>query len=525
MKAAIQVVLCKCCTEMPELLDMEKLRKLAEESCNVVSVLTADAVCDGKDLAPVVNNAKEAEIDRAVILACYKKDVSPALLKAYRRAGVNEFMVEIVNLREEVVLPHQGEPERAQLKAETMLKAALERSRLLVPLERQTEPMRTKNVVIIGAGVSGVAAATAAAKTGAHTILIEKTGKSLKAPGIIMPHSQVVSAKGYGGNYQLTIKAGDKFENLDAAAVVIATGGGWSQIKGPLAKSVKEGLPLYKFNEQFKAGESVKGPVVFVDSPDPSGKTMKVQDFAWDDTLETAIEFKRKSPEIESYVIFQEMRSLGLSELAYKEAADLGIRFIRYERTAPPKVDPKEPNKVAVKDLAQNEMLGIKFGTMVFSSIPANPDNKAIADALRIPMSIDGGVRRGSIQRWPVTTPRPGIFVCGSALFPKSKDEAATEGEAAGTMAGEFVRKGEIEFGGSVAQVAQEKCSACLTCIRTCPYEAPFIGTASKAEIKIQLCQGCGMCVGICPSKAIELLHYTDDQITAQARELIGGDF
>jgi heterodisulfide reductase subunit A-like polyferredoxin len=64
-----------------------------------------------------------------------------------------------------------------------------------------------------------------------------------------------------------------------------------------------------------------------------------------------------------------------------------------------------------------------------------------------------------------------------------------------------------------------------LTCIRTCPYEAPFIGTASKAEIKLQLCQGCGICVGICPSKAIELHHYTDDQIMAQARELLGGDF
>ncbi len=120
----------------------------------------------------------------------------------------------------------------------------------------------------------------------------------------------------------------------------------------------------------------------------------------------------------------------------------------------------------------------------MFASIPPNQDNKAIADAFRIPMSVDGAIRRGSIQRWPVSTPRPGVFVCGSALFPKARDVARAEGEAAGALAGEFVRKGAIEFGGIVAEVTQEKCSACLTCIRTCPYEAPFIGTASKAEIK-----------------------------------------
>jgi heterodisulfide reductase subunit A-like polyferredoxin len=523
--ASIQVILCKCCIELPAALKVEKLRKLAEESSNVVSVMTVENICDGKGLPAVVNNAKEAEVDRTVILACHKKDIDPALFKAYRRAGINEFMIEIVNIREEALIPHSSEPERAQLKAEAMLNAALARARLLVPLEKQTEAMKTKNVVIIGAGASGQAAAHAAAKTGAHTILIEKTGKSLKAPGIVMPHSQIVSAKGYGGNFQLTIKAGDKIENLDAAAVVIATGGGWTQLKGPLAKAVREAVPLYKFYESLQAGTVPKGPVVFVDTPDPAGKTMKVQDYAWDDTLETAIQLKKKAPETQVFVMFQEMRAFGLSELAYKEAADLEIKFIRYDMSAGPKIDPKEPTKLSVKDFAHGEVLNVKFGTLVFSSIPSNQDNQVIADALRIPMTIDGGVRRGSMQRWPVTTPRPGVFVCGSALFPKSREAAKAEGEAAGSMAGEFVAKGEIEFGGSVAQVTQEKCSACLTCIRTCPYEAPFIGTASKAEIRLQLCQGCGMCVGICPSKAIELHHYTDDQIMAQTRELLGGDF
>jgi len=525
MKARVQVVLCKCCTELPALLSLEKLGKLAEGSNNVLSVMTVDAACDGKDLAKIVADVREKEIDRAVVLACHKRDVSPALVKAYKGAGVNEFLIDIVNIREEVLLPHVSEPERAQAKAESKLKAALARSVMLAPLEKQSEEMKTRNVVIIGAGVSGVAAAHEAAKAGAHTILLEKTGKTIKAPGVIMTHSQLIGGSGYGGNFHLKIRAGEKVEELGAAAVVIASGGGWTTLKGPLVKAVKDAVPLYKFYEHLQTGAVPKGPIVIIDTPDPSGKTLKVQDYAWDDSLETAIQLKRKHPAVEIFMIFQEMRAFGLSELAYKEAADLGVKFIRYDKAGAPRVDAKNPVSVSVKDFAQGELLNIKFGTLVFASIPPNQDNKIIAEALRIPMSVDGSIRRGSIQRWPVTTPKPGVFVCGSALFPKSKDVAMDEGKAAGVMAGEFVKRGTIEFGGVVAQVTQEKCSACLTCIRTCPYEAPFIGTASKAEIRIQACQGCGMCVGICPSKAIELHNYTDDEIAEEVRVLLGGDF
>ncbi|OGS57226.1 MAG: hypothetical protein A3K60_06030 [Euryarchaeota archaeon RBG_19FT_COMBO_56_21] len=525
MNAKIQVVLCKCCSEMPKLLNIARLEKLASESGNVLSVMTLDGLCDGKELTQIVAEARAKEIDRAIVLACQKKDVSPALIKAYRRAGVNEYLVGIVNIREEVVLPHTAEPERAQTKAETKLLAAIARSRLLQPLERSSEDMKTRNVVIVGGGVAGQAAAREAAKYGVHTIILEKTGKSITAPGVVMPRARLIGGKGYGGNFELRIKVGESVEDLGAASIVVASGGGWATLKGALAKTVKGALPLYEFYQKLQLDQVPAGTVVFMDTPDPAGKTLKVQDFAWDDTLETAIELKKKRPDTAVFVVFQEMRASGLSELAYKEAAEIGVKFVRYDRSATPKVDPKDPTVLTVKDLSQGEVLKIKLGAMVFASIPASQDNQIIAEALRIPMSPDGGIRRGSIQRGPVSTPKPGVFVCGSALFPKSRDVAAAEGEAAGKMAGEFAARGSIEYGGIVAQVTQEKCSACLTCVRTCPYEAPFIGTATKAEIRVQACQGCGMCVGICPSKAIELLNYTDDQIMTESKTLLGGDF
>lgn len=525
MKGRMQVVICRCCTEMPRLLDISKLERIASEWEGVSSVKVVDAACDAKTFAEVAKEAREKEVDRAVVLACNKKDVSPGLFAAYRRAKISEYLVEVVNLREEVVLPHADAPDRAQSKAEAKLRASLVRARMLDPLKKGDEEMRTKNVVVLGAGVAGLAAAEAAARTGAHTILVEKTGKTVKAPGIIMTKSALVSAKGYGGNFTLTIRAGEKVEELECAAIIVATGGGWTQLRGPLARARKDAKALYALHHEIGSGKTPTGPVVIVDTPDPQGKTLPVQDYAWDETLETVIDLKKRAPDVQIYVVFQEMRAFGLSELAYKEAAEMGVRFVRYDRPGVPKIDPADPTKLMVTDFAQDEVLAIPIGTLVFASIPANPANAGIAEALRLPMSLDGGIRRGSIQRDAVTTVRPGVFVCGSALFPKSRDIARAEGGTAGAKAGEFAAVGKIEYGGSVAEVAQEKCSACLTCVRTCPYEAPFIGAAGKAEIRLQLCQGCGMCVGICPSKAIELLHYTDDQVMAEARTLLGGDF
>ena len=526
MKRRIQVVICRLSSNAAGVLDDDKLLRVCADAPYVGSALVVDHACDKKAIAETVEDAKNKEVDRVLIVPCPKKDISPALFQAYRKkAKINEFLMEAVDLTGEVTLPHREDPVRAQAKAETKLLAAIARMAMLEPLDKSTEAMRTKNVVVIGAGVAGLEAAKAASALGMHTIIIEKTDRSVKAPGVVMPKSRVISSTGYGGNYALTIEAGEKTETLDCAAIVVASGGDWSDAKGPIVSTVKDARPLYRLEQELSDGKAPGGSVMIIDTPDPKGTSTLAQDFAWEEALECAMEIRRKSPATEVYMIFREMRALGLAELAYKKAAELGVRFVRYDARKPPKADLKGGRRMLVTDMAQDETLAVPFDSLYYASIAPNPDNAAIAEALRIPMTASGGVRRGSMQRGPVETPRPGVFVCGSAKFPKSKDVAALEGRAAGLLAAQYASAGSLEFGGSVAAVTPEKCSACLTCVRTCPYEAPFIGTAGKAEIRIQMCQGCGMCVGICPSKAVELQNFTDDQISAEAAAYLGGDF
>ena len=507
------------------MLDVEKLLRVANEAPYVGSAIAVNYACNAKTIAQIVEEAKSREVDRMLIIPCSKSDVSPALFQAYKKkAKINEFLMETVDLVGEIVLPHRDNPARAQAKAESKLLAAITRMAMLEPLQKSSEKMRTKNVVIIGAGVAGVEAARQATQAGMHTILIEKSDKEVKAPGVVMPKTRLVSAKGHAGNFILTIEAGEKRETLECAAVVIASGGDWSDAKGPLVQACGA-KPLYRLVQEIGEGIISREGVVIVDTPDPKADITSAQDFAWEDAIQSAIEIRKKSPETEVYLLFQEMRALGLDELSYRDAADLGVRFVRYDKKRPPHADPKDKSKIVVIDSVQGQTLSIPYGGVYYASIAPNPDNVSISEALRIPMTESGGLRRGSMQKGPIATPRPGVLVCGSAQFPRSENISRLEGRAAGALAAQLVSTGIVEFGGSVAEVTPDKCSACLTCVRTCPFEAPFIGNAGKAEIQLQLCQGCGMCVGICPSKAIELHNYTDDQLSTETASYIGGDF
>ncbi|UCE81193.1 MAG: CoB--CoM heterodisulfide reductase iron-sulfur subunit A family protein [Methanobacteriota archaeon] len=526
MKRRVQVVICRTCSGAADVLDVDRLLRVASDAPYVGSAVIVNYACNKKSISEIVDDAKSKEVDRLLLVPCSKKDVSPTLFQAYvKKAKMNEFLMETVDLVGEAALPHRDDPARAQAKAEAKLLAAIARTALLEPLHKITEDMRTKNVVVIGAGVAGVEAATTAANLGMHTIIIEKSEKKLKVPGVMMTKSRVISTEGHAGNYSLSIEAGEKRETLECAAVVVASGGDWSDAERRFIDAAPDSKPLYQLDRDVSEGKTPDGTVIIIDTPDPEGARTAAQDFAWEEALDCAIEIRKKSPATEVYLLFQEMRAMGLAELAYKEAAGLGVTFVRYDAKRPPEFDSEDGNRVTVLDMAQDETLSIAFDALYYASVSPNPDNIAIADALRIPMSPSGGIRRGSIQRGPVTTLRPGIFVCGSAKFPKSEGMARLEGRAAGLLAAQFAAAGEVESGGSVAEVAPEKCSACLTCVRTCPYEAPFIGVAGKAEIAIQMCQGCGMCAGICPSKAIELHHFTDEQLLTEAAVYLRGDF
>jgi heterodisulfide reductase subunit A len=152
-----------------------------------------------------------------------------------------------------------------------------------------------------------------------------------------------------------------------------------------------------------------------------------------------------------------------------------------------------------------------------------NEGNEDLSKMLKVPLTADGFYLEAHVKLRPVDFASEGIFLCGSAHYPKGIEETISQAYAAAGRAAAILAKPALKAGGVVAEVDQDKCAACLTCVRICPYGVPSIESdTKKAKIEAAACQGCGICVSECPVKAIELHHYTDAQVFAKEEALIG---
>jgi heterodisulfide reductase subunit A len=115
-----------------------------------------------------------------------------------------------------------------------------------------------------------------------------------------------------------------------------------------------------------------------------------------------------------------------------------------------------------------------------------------------------------------VDLPVPGFFVAGTAHAPKSISESIAQAQAAAGRAQTLLARDTINLGAAVARVDSKKCASCLICVRACPFDVPFINADGYSQIDPAKCHGCGVCAAECPAKAIQLMQFEDDQITAK---------
>lgn len=170
-----------------------------------------------------------------------------------------------------------------------------------------------------------------------------------------------------------------------------------------------------------------------------------------------------------------------------------------------------------VKDPILGAEVVLKSDLVVLApAIVSHPDNERLVPLLKATLTADRFFLEAHMKLRPVDFANEGMFLCGLAHSPKLIEETITQAQAAAGRAATILSKDYLETGGVVSWVEEKKCVACLTCIRMCPYDVPFISKAGVAEIEAAKCQGCGICASECPAKAIQLMHYRDPQILAK---------
>jgi heterodisulfide reductase subunit A-like polyferredoxin len=152
-----------------------------------------------------------------------------------------------------------------------------------------------------------------------------------------------------------------------------------------------------------------------------------------------------------------------------------------------------------------------------------------LATRLKVPLDLDGFFLEAHVKLRPVDFANDGVFLAGMAHYPKFLGETIIQAQAAAARALTIMSKDVLEVGGVVAEVDVEKCVACLTCVRICPYHVPQVraefsgvgGIVGAAYIEPAQCHGCGVCMAECPAKAIQLVHYRQEQVEAEIMALL----
>lgn len=240
--------------------------------------------------------------------------------------------------------------------------------------------------------------------------------------------------------------------------------------------------------------------------------------------INNAINMKEKNPEMDIFILYRDIRSYGMHELQYRKARELGVTFIHFDADTKPEVSYIQDDlQIKAQDKALNRELTLHPDLLVLgAAIRPQEDAELFARKLKLPLTQDGFVMEAHMKLRPLDLVNEGIYICGLAHAPKTISESIVQSRAAASRAMTVLSLPYLMVGGIVSEVDQEKCAACLTCVRACPYNVPRINEEGVAYIEPAGCQGCGICASVCPRKAITLNHYSDEQVIAKTRVLVG---
>jgi heterodisulfide reductase subunit A len=244
--------------------------------------------------------------------------------------------------------------------------------------------------------------------------------------------------------------------------------------------------------------------------------------------MKNVVAIKRQDPTANVYVVYKDIRTYGFREDVYLEAAERGVVFLRYDDEHPPRLSyAKKGLFLKVLDQFTGTEITIQPDLVVLNAAThPDPKNSVLAKLLKVPLTHEGFFLEAHMKLRPVEFATDGIFVAGLALSPRFVSECIAQAHAVAGKVGTVLSREFIEAEANTAVVDAERCTGCGTCVKVCPYGAIQRNEDRKAVVTAAVCKGCGTCVATCPERAIDIHHYTNEQLLEQARALlrIGGN-
>ncbi len=555
----VGVFICRCGTNIARVVDVEDLVDFAKKLPGVAYVEENLYTCSTDTQKLIIEKIKEHKLNRVVVSSCTPRTHEPLFQEMLCEAGLNKYLFEMANIRDQCSWVHMDLPKEATEKSRDLVKMAINRARYLEPVTEHSFEV-VPNALVVGGGIAGLTSALSLARQGFQTYLLEKSdrlGGNLwnvtstmqgedprkylekllveveQEPLLkIYKSAQLLEINGSIGNYHSRIRSEGKEEELKHGVVVVAIGGIEAKPQSYLYGQNPNVLTQLELEKKLDNREgSVPNSVVMiqcVEARDPEHPYCSR--ICCTQAIKNALKIKKLNPATNVYVLYRDMMTYGLWELYYRQAREAGIIFIRYELEEKPQVSADGNGKLSVQlfeKLIQKE-LDLPADWLVLSMpVRPQPEAQKLGTVLKVPLNEEGFFLEAHLKLRPLDFANEGMFLCGLAHFPKHISESIVQAKGVAARAATILSKKQMSISGIIAQVDPDECIGCLTCVRECPFNVPkmvknekmkagVVTDSDVAYIEPSLCHGCGVCVAACPRKAIELAHYKDDQVIAK---------
>ncbi len=548
----IGVFICRCGSNIAAVVDVPDVVAYAKTLPYVVHAEESMFACSQDTQEMMAKVIREKQLNRVVVSACTPKTHEPLFQETLTNAGINKYLFEMANIRNQCSWVHGQAPEAATEKAKDLTRKAVAKVALQQPLS-EPELAITPKALVIGGGLAGMTAAKALSSQGYESFLVEQTdrlgGQALKIhetwdgadvqayvenmvqeitadPKIeVRLNARIKKSDGFVGNFETTIEGRSGEEILSHGVAIIASGA--SELKPDLYLYGKDTRVItgMELDQRMMRKDAALGAVQTALFIQCVGSRIPERPYCskvcCTQSIKNALALKNLRPEMDVLVLYRDMRSYGLREDLYRKAREKGVVFLKYDESVGLAVNQAGDDlEVVFRDTALRRRMVVKPDLMVLAAAMTPPRDNPLAQMFKVTRNDDGFFMEAHVKLRPVDCATDGVFICGLAHAPKPLDESITQARAAATRAVTLLAKKTIRMAGTVAETDPANCSSCGVCVAVCPYSAPsFIEQgphAGKAGINAVLCKGCGLCVASCRSGAIHLKGFDNDQIFAE---------
>ena len=545
----IGVFICHCGTNIASVVDVEEVAAYARTLGGVVHAQNTLYTCSQDTQEMIKETIREKDLNRVIVASCTPRTHEPLFHETLREAGLNEYLFEMVNIREQCSWVHQHEHDSATGKAKALIRGGVGKAHLLEPLQLSQVGV-TKAALVIGGGVSGMRASLSLGRQGFDVHLVEKEAelggnlrhirRSLEghdwqeylattvaeveahARIEVYLNAEVDETAGFVGNFTTRLK-GTPGE-LRHGVIVVATGADEWQPEDFLYGGTESVVTQRELEARIEQGLSCKSVAMIQCVGSRNEEREYCSRVCCGQAVKNALAIKERDPAATVYILYRDMRTYAFREEYYRKAREQGVMFIRFPDEQYPRVSSNGGGiALTVRDDTIGEDIELKVDLVALSAaaVPPRESNERLSELLKVPLDKDGFFMEAHVKLMPVDFANAGVFVCGLAHSPKFTDENVAQALAAAGRAARVLARDTLEVGGVVAVVDQDKCASCLTCVRECAYNGPFINADGKAEVEAAKCQGCGNCAAACPAKAIQLATFTDRQEAALVESIL----